>query len=193
MPNWCENYMQVVGEPAKIAELLDGFDNEGEHVEFLAKHAPLSCGDWDYGTAIDEWGTKWDLANFHYDYKAGDDNATVRFESAWAPPVEGIRRVSQKFPLLAFGLSWMENGMCFYGYAGFHRGHTVGLFDGDIPDFYEQAAAKLGKDEDDPEVCDLAVDMEHDLWSRIDDLATEQMKLAQVYGYHNNLVIPKGD
>lgn len=204
MPNWCSNYLSVKGDSERLAELLDGLDhneNEDYQVEFLSKHAPLSCGAWQYGTAIEEWGTKWDLANFHHDYEPGDDSTYIRFESAWAPPVEGIRRVSEKFNDLVFGMSWMENSMCFYGYAAFLQGKTIGLFDGEIPDFYAQAAAKLGKDTDptnheDPEVWDLASDLEHDLWLKIDEMAEEQMKLAQIYAYHNlkaGNIIQKGD
>jgi hypothetical protein len=202
MPNWCSNYLQIKGDPQQVADLLDGFanaDSDSDSVDFLAKHAPLSSGDWDYSTAIDEWGTKWDLSNFHAGYTSGDTGALVRFESAWAPPVEGIRRVSEKFPLLVFGMSWMENGMCFYGYAAFLKGKTFGLFDGEIPDFYEQAAVKLGKptnptDHDDPEIWDMANDLEHDLYIKIDDLAEEQMKLAQMFAYHNSIAIPvEGD
>ena len=52
MPNWCTNSFTVSHQdPEMISKFARGV-NEGNLFETFV---PLSCGEWDYNTACEEW------------------------------------------------------------------------------------------------------------------------------------------
>ena len=82
-----------------------------------------------------EWGTKWDVAvaegDEHHDtYMEGPtdngDNKVVyyNFETAWAPPVPAIEKLSAQYPNLLFTLSYEEE-TGWGGEAEFLRGEII--------------------------------------------------------------------
>ena len=88
-----------------------------EEAEWVSKYGASNWWDW----SIANWGTKWDPS-----YER--DNFTLRFESAWGPPVEFFRTVSSRFPRATFLLAYAEGGMGFWGEAL--------IRDGDVRDDY---------------------------------------------------------
>ena len=76
--------------------------------------------DW-YNFNNREWGTKWDVAvsegdNSNDTYMEGPvdngENKVVyyNFDTAWAPPVPAIKKLSQQYPNLLMTLSYKEEG-----------------------------------------------------------------------------------
>ena len=112
MPNWCENSFSVSHKDAEMMKkFVDGVNN-GNLFETLVP-LPTKDGEWDYGTAIETWGTKWDVSDGNID--VGDDglSASGFFNTAWGPGVEAYRKLTE----LGFELDvvYFEPGMCFIG------------------------------------------------------------------------------
>jgi hypothetical protein len=138
MPNWCENRVEVHGYDSedqlkafkelvisdgsnfnfnKILPMPDALEDTtkgSSHVpseELIEKHGYDNWYDW----RIDNWGTKWELAE---DVQVSDDGEYIKydFETAWAPP-EGIyHAIKEKFPDLEVTWFYDEPGMQFAGY-----------------------------------------------------------------------------
>ena len=84
MPNWCHNIFTVSHEdPAMITKFAEALKAENLFQTFV----PLSTEEWEYGTATDEWGTKWDVT--YGDVSIEEDGKTCHgwFETAWGPPI----------------------------------------------------------------------------------------------------------
>jgi hypothetical protein len=86
---------------------------------YLKKYGATHWHDW----CIAHWGTKWDveatLDEIFPDY------LEYRFDSAWSPPVEFLKKVAQDFPRLRFVLKYDEPGMGFMGMAIAENGELV--------------------------------------------------------------------
>jgi hypothetical protein len=113
MPNWCSNSLIIHGDDKKLDE-LESAANKGE---LLSTIVPI--GVWEYGKAINAWGTKWDIAEPGVTREEG--TLYLNFDSAWAPPTvayealieqEGVESVSATYfePGMDFAGSW-DNGM----------------------------------------------------------------------------------
>jgi hypothetical protein len=75
---------------------------------------PLSSVEgWDYNTAVDEWGTKWDITAGDADVYDDGKSASGWFETAWGPGIRAYERLEA----LGFELNvlYHEPGMCFAG------------------------------------------------------------------------------
>ena len=110
MPNWCHNIFTVSHEdPAMITKFAEALKAENLFQTFV----PLSTEEWEYGTAIDEWGTKWDVT--YGDVSIEEDGKTCHgwFETAWGP---GIRAYEKLFDHgFDVDVVYHEPGMCFAG------------------------------------------------------------------------------
>lgn len=80
MPNWCMNNVTINGSKEKLEEIIKACEND-KFLEFL-----VPIGDWDYGSAIEAWGTKWEVHNVDHDL-LDDNTLMLNFDSAWGPPV----------------------------------------------------------------------------------------------------------
>jgi len=108
MPNWCMNNVQISGEKETL-EKIEVAANNNELLKFLA---PLGQ-DWDYGLAVNTWGTKWDVNEPYCDWD-GDDTLQLSFDTAWGPPL-GAYDIAESTMNLEITASFYEPGMCFVG------------------------------------------------------------------------------
>jgi hypothetical protein len=115
MPNWCDNSFTVTHkDPEMVRKFIDGV-NAGNLFETLV---PLTTKEWDYNTAVNEWGTKWDVCGGYADPDIDENSALVGatgwFQTAWGPGIEAYRRLTD----LGFDLdvTYHESGMCFAGH-----------------------------------------------------------------------------
>lgn len=69
--------------------------------------------DW-YSWNIDNWGTKWDAYSIDVE-RVQDNQLTIRFDSAWAPPSPVIHAMQEQHPELSITLEFEEPGMMFRG------------------------------------------------------------------------------
>lgn len=112
MPNWCDNSFSVSHEdPEMIRKFAEAVSN-GKLFETFAPLATTD-GEWDYGTAVDTWGTKWDVCDGSADVDIDGLSATGWFNTAWGPGIAAYRKMTE----LGFELDilYFEPGMCFAG------------------------------------------------------------------------------
>ena len=111
MPNWCSNNFTVSHEdPAMITKFVECVRTGNLFETFV----PLSSGEWDYSTAIDEWGTKWDITSGDAQLDSEDGKSCWGwFETAWGPGILAYEKLSE----LGFevDITYIETGMCFAG------------------------------------------------------------------------------
>ena len=114
MPNWCSNNFRIVGSTESLKPLWEQIDRENKFLEVIK---PI--GEWDYGNAVEAWGTKWDVNTDGMEFTDnGDGTAEISgfFDSAWSPPVDAFHALAQDLDSCYLELSYFEPGMAFVGY-----------------------------------------------------------------------------
>lgn len=129
IPNWCYNTLTVTHEdPAQIQR----FVNAAKQGRLFAEFVPLNeNGDWEYGKAVDMWGTKWDISETVFD---SDENSSHGcFDTAWSPPIEFYDAIVEQ----GFGVDalFVEPGMEFAGTYHTEIGDTFIEFDFSNPNW----------------------------------------------------------
>lgn len=143
MPNWCENVLEISHEDPRMMDRLEQASARGRILtEFIPCPSELhiTAGrsgnaleqtkielqeqfnlkkfghkNW-YDWQVEKWGTKWDIGDkdggqFDRDTPT---QARIVFESAWSPPVEGIRALCQQHGFTATML-YYEGGENYCG------------------------------------------------------------------------------
>ena len=118
MPNWCNNSFSITGNIESIKDLWEAAQtaNDGE---FGLLNAIAPIGEWEYGKAVDTWGTKWDVSDEGLEFiDNGDGTACITgwFESAWAPPIAAYEQLAADFDSCVISASYFEPGMDFAGF-----------------------------------------------------------------------------
>lgn len=142
MPNWCNNNLFVEGEKKELNKFkkkavkdkeplcLDNFvpmpkeldidsgcfsGDKKTEMEKIYKENEKKYGykSW-YEWRIENWGTKWDISDVEI-MDSGDTFIQYMFDTAWSPPTEWLRKVSEKYPELKFKIVFREDGMGFMG------------------------------------------------------------------------------
>ena len=114
MPNWCSNSLTIKGDASTLVALKEIIESDGEGL--LEAIAPI--GEWDYGTAVEAWGTKWDISTEGLEYTDhGDGTAEITgwFDSAWGPPVDAFQKLADDWDSCYIELLYEEGGMAFVG------------------------------------------------------------------------------
>jgi len=140
--------IELINKPASFSS------NDTEDAkEMIEKYG---SADW-YWWRVNNWGTKWDLNEVHnvnMNAINGDRyQLCCSFETAWAPPEEGLRKLSEIFKNTYFFIEFSEPGMGFEGYYSCVNGNDVGSqtvdsypkFDQveDDPQFYLEIASEF--------------------------------------------------
>jgi hypothetical protein len=76
-----------------------------------------------YNWRVDNWGTKWDV--HEVEFRVASAGVEFYFDTAWAPPIPVIARLSTVFPDAIVGIAYDEPGMDFGGYVIFCDGVSV--------------------------------------------------------------------
>ena len=140
MPNWCSNTLTISGPAEKIKQLwhtaqtahvytVEADGGEITKREFGLLNAMAPIGDWDYGTAVDTWDTKWDISDEGLEFiDNGDGTAMITgwFDSAWAPPIGAYNAFLDDMDNCSIEASYYEPGMDF---GGFYRNGDDIYFD----------------------------------------------------------------
>lgn len=144
MPNYCDNYLTIDGNPDtrnKILTLLKSdescFDFEkvipmpeniyrgGVGAEEKEIYGENNWYDW----SIKNWGTKWNSVDAEVHYNE------IYFQTAWSPCDPVIAALAEKFPSMRFTYTFTEPGMAFCGKRVYENGEILFYYDGD--DYYE--------------------------------------------------------
>lgn len=115
MPNWCSNNFTITGDVDTLRPLWEATQQE-DNPQFLEAIAPI--GDWEYGNAVESWGTKWDVNTDGMEFEDhGDGTATLHgfFDSAWSPPIEAFNTLAADWDSCYLELTYFEPGMAFVG------------------------------------------------------------------------------
>ena len=119
MPNWCSNNFSITGNKNSITDLWEAAQTAGPDGDFGLLNAIAPIGDWDYGTAVESWGTKWDVSDEGLEFiDHGDGTASIEgwFDSAWAPPIAAYEQLAADFDSCVISASYFEPGMDFAGF-----------------------------------------------------------------------------
>ena len=114
MPNWCSNNLTITGDTSTLVQLKEIIESDGEGL--LEAIKPI--GEWEYGNAVEAWGTKWDVSTEGLEYTDnGDGTSTIEgwFQSAWGPPIEAFQTLSEDWDSCYIQLMYEEGGMAFVG------------------------------------------------------------------------------
>jgi len=163
MPNWCQNFVQIKGQnlkalkeligdgtnllsrfyptPQALVETTSPFNGTEEERAKLVKE--YGSDDW-YSWNCDHWGTKWDVEVEAPQFL--DDQINLYFDSAWAPPLQAMRKLSTLFPDVTIRHSYLEVGMCFVGVAEISNGEVNDNYneDPDSEEWKKMAADEFG-------------------------------------------------
>lgn len=142
MPNWCENRVDISGEPEDVKKFMELVGEKFEFQKIIpmpkelkdttssvrteGEHANMTYGrqkklldkygfdNW-YDWALSNWGTKWPAQDV--ELVVNEENyCRFMFMTAWSPP-EGIyRKVKELFPDLSISWFYDEPAMQFAGY-----------------------------------------------------------------------------
>jgi hypothetical protein len=115
MPNWNSNAITIEGPADKIRALWDAA--KAQEDGFLLE-AMVPIGEWDYGNAVDAWGTKWDLSDEGLEFNdLGNGRAQIVgwADSAWSPPIEAFQTYVNQNPDVYAEIRYFEPGMGFIG------------------------------------------------------------------------------
>ena len=116
MPNWCSNVVVVShADKSKLDEFRQAAVNNQTNKEAGFMNVlcpqPADVGDNWYDWNVANWGTKWDVDVFLTE--GLDESVTLSFESAWAPPIEFFRHLTEQgYNVKAY---YYESGMGFAG------------------------------------------------------------------------------
>jgi len=131
MPNWCQNYIKIIGEESTIRTLtaviksLKTSDEEQSNDVFkaligLPPH--MSEGDYKekwYDTNIEWFGTKWDISYEEHSFTFDKDEITLSCETAWSPPIPFLENLCKMYKTNAY-LFYSEGGVGFAGQSTFN-------------------------------------------------------------------------
>jgi len=109
MPNWCMNTATITGPVEKLNAIVEGIKQD----KMLETMVPI--GEWDYGTAVDNWGTKWDPHGVDWDLDEANQTLSLNFDSAWGPPTIAYENYTDANDDVHIESSYYESGMCFVG------------------------------------------------------------------------------
>lgn len=159
MPNWCENFLSITGNPEemdKFHEIIKTGDGEYELLERLyptpedlkignvstvpdekqlnnlEKYGYKSWYDW----RIDKWGCKWPESSLHVSQEYGSigdlNQIAFRFETPWGPPNQAFDKISSDWENLLFCLYYEEGGIGFCGKRVWGNGEIMEEYDGEL-------------------------------------------------------------
>lgn len=114
MPNWCDNTLTITGNTETLVELKDVIESNDNGL--LEAIKPI--GEWEYDTAVESWGTKWDVSTEGLEFKDnGDGTSTIQgwFSSAWSPPLEAFNSLASDWDSCYIELKYFEPGCDFIG------------------------------------------------------------------------------
>lgn len=113
-------FMEWVNDPSNERWTIELWEEERAEHDALVKravqaYAETGYADW-YSWANNEWGTKWsmDVTGYTYDVDRDPEAIHISGNTAWAPPIALLEKISQKFGVKV-SLTYFEAGMDFIG------------------------------------------------------------------------------
>lgn len=117
MPNWCSNHITIEGSVGAITNIQFIIEHNDDNL-MAVRPRPEDIGDDWYSWSVKNWGTKWEMAvNSIESHVVNDDRMflTIQGDTAWAPPVELLRFITERFTDVICHITYVEEGMDFCG------------------------------------------------------------------------------
>lgn len=117
MPNYVFNTVTIEGSAEEL-EKVKALVSAPTMLEAVEKEVIFSFHNivpeptnkpigWDWhGWRVENWGTKWDVVDV--EDVSGENNLIYKFDTAWAPPLEIMQALSEKFPKVHINLHFVE-------------------------------------------------------------------------------------
>lgn len=119
MPNWCDNSIDITGPFDKISGLWNKIQEKKKTDEnYGLLEAMVPIGEWDYGSAVNAWGTKWEVSTDDLeliDNEDGTAQISGFFQSAWGPPITAYETFVEENEDCDIDATYFEPGMDFAG------------------------------------------------------------------------------
>ena len=107
MPNWVRNKLFIHGPTEQVKQCTLDIASDNEHISFeKILPRPKDIGDGWYDWSVENWGTKWDVAETFE-----DENGYICFDTAWSTPQELICILSEKYPNLSFEVAFADEDL----------------------------------------------------------------------------------
>ena len=155
MPNWCNNSVTINGPKPVIDEIKTILDSDSAGLLNWMRPLPEDQKDNWYDWCVNNWGTKWDIAEAFVGDDTEEDSIQFSFDTAWGPPIAAFRSWAEQDGRVTYRLTYMEPGMGFVGWDSYD-GESFDedyVEQGDDADrYWEMAESEFGWErEDDPE------------------------------------------
>lgn len=143
MPNHCENFVEITGNPKLINKLLKQVEITESEATSRHEKSKFSChkviprptdqdNNW-YEWNIAHWGSKWgayDLVENENDWEGG--HYSFFFMSAWSPLTLVIEELARQYPKLNFFYRYHEGGCDFWGKHWYSKGKEQEALEGQL-------------------------------------------------------------
>jgi len=139
--------------------------------KFAQNFAPLSSGEYDFSTACDEWGVKWDFdINVISGLDEDDDTFIFTFDSAWNSPCYLWKKLELLYDVTIEEHGYEEGNRFFYKYYnGKHIVKNIDIYDKWYFDQLNFIPSKEALNDDDiynDELTELSYDNNHDIFEK---------------------------
>tara|TARA_B110001469_G_scaffold124996_1_gene139642 strand:- start:12871 stop:13437 length:567 start_codon:yes stop_codon:yes gene_type:complete len=118
MTNWYCGTIKIKGNIIPFQKWVINKLLKNEELDNFAQNfCPLSSGKWDFGTACNEWGVKWDFKIS--DVSGLDEEDQIfkcTFMSAWNSPYYLWKNIEDKYNVEIEEYGFEEGESCFYKY-----------------------------------------------------------------------------
>jgi len=120
MPNWCENHIEIQTHNESLVKEIVSSVKTGKFLEYCS---PFPLDEWNYWTAVEHWGTKWDIDSDQTMVSTESLNnnliqISISTCTAWSPPLPALEVLRNKKDIVSVQCHYHEIGM---GYCGVWR------------------------------------------------------------------------
>lgn len=116
MPNYCANFLQIVGPEDDLQSFLEQIQTEKEEFTMDILHPiPSELEGYSNDWCSKHWGTKWEPMDADVTARLEDEIISINYNTAWSPNENWVYYVSKLFPSLLFQLDYEEGGSAFAG------------------------------------------------------------------------------
>ena len=109
MPNWCSNTVTITAFSDILTEIYEACE-KGEFFKFCQDY-----DDWDYGTFIETYGSKWEPNIVDFSIDVDNDQIHITMDTAWSPPIEAYELLLNMEGVDTIYATYMEEGCDFAG------------------------------------------------------------------------------
>lgn len=151
MPNWCCNDIWLRGSKEDLDDYVQKYTTDG--AMDLNKIAPMPKEYLDddrcYIWRLEHWGTKWNITSDSIWNRIDDEMIVSTVETAWLPPLKGLKKLSELCPNLEIEIIYDESGCAFQGNCIFKNGKGTEVYYRQGDDYIDE----FENDEPEPDKC----------------------------------------